>query len=420
MKYFFCCDNTNNTNNAVPDGQEFLASELLQAQKADLERRFAEVEKVKSSAAFPKWLNVVRYFLFLAALICAGGVLSALIDGLSLRQVYRNAPVIVWIAALTVPASGVLVLCEKLRKKRKARSEDMILAQSHLRSSARGLQVYFSMPDDIRWMEVLSFPYRMKEGQLEITNTAVNQEMMLFCKDDALCVTDGIREYALPLDELTGIRLWEHGIPIAQWHQKGNPKSRQYRNVGVMMQGELLAGLRFCCLLTLRRDGEDYALAFPAYELPTIMALTGFRAPMLPPVAPKRKTQTGKTAHGKKADRIRPEFYWRPPQGTNTGFFFTLGSDIEFRLAHPKLYAFLVWFGIFVLFLPTFIYFVVAASMVPDRIGWMLLGFVGSFGVGIGLFNLVAAWIRQYLGHIVTIVSIGAGTLIMIVSLLLL
>ena len=39
----------------------------------------------------------------------------------------------------------------------------------------------------------------------------------------------------------------------------------------------------------------------------------------------------------------------------------------------------------------------------------LLLGYAGGFVVGLGLFNLVAAWLHQYLGHIFTIICLLAG-----------
>ena len=48
---------------------------------------------------------------------------------------------------------------------------------------------------------------------------------------------------------------------------------------------------------------------------------------------------------------------------------------------------------------------------------WGVLGIIGAFIVGIGLFNLVAIMIRQYLGHLVTILSFLIGGLLMAISL---
>jgi len=47
-----------------------------------------------------------------------------------------------------------------------------------------------------------------------------------------------------------------------------------------------------------------------------------------------------------------------------------------------------------------------------------MLGWVGGFVFGIGLFNLVAIIIKQYLGHLVSIISFIIGSILILISLL--
>ena len=50
--------------------------------------------------------------------------------------------------------------------------------------------------------------------------------------------------------------------------------------------------------------------------------------------------------------------------------------------------------------------------------GWMMFGWVGAFIFGIGLFNYVAIIIKQYLGHLVSVLSFVIGGIMVAVSLL--
>lgn len=56
----------------------------------------------------------------------------------------------------------------------------------------------------------------------------------------------------------------------------------------------------------------------------------------------------------------------------------------------------------------------------PDAGYWLLLGCLGGFVMGIGFFNIIAAWLHQFLGHFVTLGCIAAGAVLMALSLLLL
>ena len=80
-------------------------------------------------------------------------------------------------------------------------------------------------------------------------------------------------------------------------------------------------------------------------------------------------------------------------------------------------YVFLVALGIAVLLLPVALY----AFLVPDLDAavniWFFLGLIGSFTIGVGLFNFVSIIIRQYLGHWVSILSFLIGGIMVAISL---
>ena len=73
--------------------------------------------------------------------------------------------------------------------------------------------------------------------------------------------------------------------------------------------------------------------------------------------------------------------------------------------------------GIIALMGPVILYLI---FVIPFGINspWMMLGWLGSFVVGIGFFNFVAIIIRQYMGHLVSIISFLIGALLIWVSLL--
>lgn len=95
--------------------------------------------------------------------------------------------------------------------------------------------------------------------------------------------------------------------------------------------------------------------------------------------------------------------------------YFYASSDDEFKAKHPIGYGFLVMLGIAALLLPAILFCI----LVGTDSGWVMLGFAGGFVFGIGLFNFVAIIIKQYLGHLVSIVSFLIGGAMMFASWLL-
>lgn len=105
---------------------------------------------------------------------------------------------------------------------------------------------------------------------------------------------------------------------------------------------------------------------------------------------------------------------WTLPKGASA--YFTASSDDAFKAAHPIGYFFLVLLGIAALMAP-FILYNIFVIPIAENSSWMILGWIGSFIIGIGLFNLVAIIIRQYLGHLVSILSIIIGGIMVALSL---
>ena len=72
--------------------------------------------------------------------------------------------------------------------------------------------------------------------------------------------------------------------------------------------------------------------------------------------------------------------------------------------------------GIAALLLPVILYMVFVIP-IADNSPWLMLGWVGGFVIGIGLFNFVAIIIKQYLGHWVSIISFIIGSIFIWISL---
>ena len=126
--------------------------------------------------------------------------------------------------------------------------------------------------------------------------------------------------------------------------------------------------------------------------------------------------------------KIKPKFQRKAPK--NKWDYFSAKSDESFKKLHPIGYVCLVCIGIIALLLPFIIYSIyiflvhppmpLDAAIPPSVFIAFILGLVGNFAVGIGLFNLVAAWIHQYLGHFLTLICIFGGGILTALSLVLL
>ena len=105
---------------------------------------------------------------------------------------------------------------------------------------------------------------------------------------------------------------------------------------------------------------------------------------------------------------------WKIPE--NAKEFFSPKKEKELKEKYGKYYTLHTIVGIVILLSPFIAFFFIAplneASTnfynILGAIGGFL-GFVGSISIGIGLLNIFMILVKQYLGHLVTIISIVGG-----------
>ena len=122
----------------------------------------------------------------------------------------------------------------------------------------------------------------------------------------------------------------------------------------------------------------------------------------------------------KKVEKVYPRFTKNAPK--NALSFFNPASDDDFKKKHPVGYVFLVILGITAFMLPMIGLLVLTIVVDESAVtagAWLVLALAGAIIMGIGLFNIVAAIIHQYLGHKVTFICIFGGLALILTSLFL-
>lgn len=120
---------------------------------------------------------------------------------------------------------------------------------------------------------------------------------------------------------------------------------------------------------------------------------------------------------------------WGLPK--NAADYFDPHYDDKFKREHPVLYVLTVIAIVILVVIAPIIYLILTNAVQPsagNRVAlknWFefavfIAGFVASFGISIGLCNLFLMLHKQYLGHYVTIYSIGIGIFGAFASLILL
>lgn len=414
IKYLFGRNITKGSKSDVPDGEEYRIAELPDALADNLEKAEEAEHRAVRRGKLPTALSVVKYLCLLVGVAFASGILKSKV---SLAQGYRNAPHFFWIAGVCLIAGGLLWLIGRSREKHLNEKKSVQAARKAMREAENGADAYLSIPKDAKEADVLLVEYCVNNGKPVCKGPAELVALRLYCQDNALCLADRKAVYAIEQSKLRTICLVERTTALLNWNKEDDPSQSKYQKAGLYVKRQALR-LGFYCALEWSDDYEIWQLLFPAYELPKIAALTGLQGPSLPTILQTKKS----SAQIKQSDdKVRPRFYWTVPKEENVGFWFSPMSDEAFKADHPRLYGLLVCIGIFLLLFPMAAFLFAAITQMPDRNSpWLLLGTAGGFVTGVGLFNIVGAWLHQYLGHWVTIICVGLGAAMMAASWLLL
>lgn len=415
MRYLFCVNEAEKDNSVQPPETVFLTQKIPDYLAKSLNRAGEEADRAASRHRLPNWLSVTKWLAFTLGMAMAAAVIRSTV---SLAQAYYNAPFIFWIGGIALVIAGVLALAEKEKARGLGSSEEEIAAKKRLSEAEAAVRNHLAVPGSMEKAEILVTAWHMTGDRTEFSGLAVNPEIYLFRNDGELCLFDGEGVYSLPQEEMTGIRVVDEAIPLITWNKTEPPGGENFKRAGVVCRDKAVGSLRFFCALELSRGGQEYSLLFPAYELPVLTALTGLPAPELPPVTRtdkirlKREGREVPGTHRPEDDKVRPLYYWHYPK--RAGVFFSPMADVAFRSKHRVLYVLLMLLGIAALVLPMIVFGIAAAwKPITGNDTWMLLGIAGAFVFGVGLFNLVEAWLHQYLGHVVTLVCLFLGSAMM-------
>lgn len=379
---------------------------IARATKEQTRRRDWAEENIKQrleAAALPRWLRLLEGICWALGLLA---VLPLIEGRTSLERAWRNAPVLLVVSFAALLLSLMLLLYRRLRTRKLRRDPAFQQNTRELEQAEEELKKALGLPEETESLEILAFAGGGRPAQ--------NVELQGYVREGELFLYDGERVLALPLTAAK-LRILEQGIPVdgSSWLRESPPDSRKYRKYGVMCGNSGQIGLRFCGVLEFWKDGKGYRLLFPAYESLKLALLTELAPPKLP--GEDREKHSFSELGEKKP--VRPVFYWAFPR-RKAAYWATPQSDVSFQAAHPRLYVLMVLLGIFVLLLPAAAFVILAGLVLPGAMdnGWVFLGFGGGFVAGIGLFNLVAAWMQQYLGHWFTLGCLLVGGVLMAVS----
>lgn len=277
MKPFLGIDLTLNKKNEQFNGSEFLIQKTSVALSESLEASTDKAEKTIEKSKLPLPFRIAQFVCGIAALLIAGGILKA---DVSLAEGYHNAPWLFWAAGICAVLWLILWLCGKQKAKSILDTDESTQTFSHLDGVANAVYTELDVPDDAKDVDILSFFYKIKDGEIKVQEKGMqvfqylNPEFKIFADEENLYLANLEGKYAFPLSSIVKIHTVKKHIRIAGWN-----KDEKY-NKGIYKQFKLTTDNYGCIhcrqyyILEINRQGESYGIYFPSYELPTLEECT--------------------------------------------------------------------------------------------------------------------------------------------------
>ena len=275
MKPFLGIDLTTDRKNDQFNGTEFLVQTPSAALANTLEDSSEKVEKTIETAKLPLLFRIIQFVCGIAALIITSGILKA---DVSLAEEYHNAPWLYWTAGICAVVWLIIWLSSKQKAKTILKTEESEQTFSHLEGTANAIYNELSVPNDAKDVDILSFFYKIKNGEMKPVEKAFathfNLEFKIFTDEENLYLANLEGKYAFPLSSIIKVHTVKKRIRIVGWNKE------EKFNKGIYKQYKLTEdhyGSIHCNqyhILEINHQGESYGIYFPCYELATLEECT--------------------------------------------------------------------------------------------------------------------------------------------------
>lgn len=389
------------------DGEVFAAAETDDTLLRALDDAVEQEEKIIMDAELPGWLSFLKWLGEIVFFIMVGGFAKS---GASLENIY-NPPGMFWAAVIGGLVWLVLWLVEKHRKRSLSTSKERSAIRQRTKKALQACHDALDVPENAAEVDVLAIHYRQRDGEIKPVKSGgefSNTPVYMWRKGDALCIADASVRMEIPLSCMTGLASRRGTVRLDDWNKRRS--WRQYKAQGVYA-GKQGIFVKSYCILSMQYRGETYQLWLPGHEKDIIEKLTGCQAveQRLSRADHKRNESIARR------EKEKPKSRWHLPEDYLD--YFMPDSDDDFKAEHPRLYALSIVLLLVALMAPPTLYVIFVLN--NGATAWGLLGLGGSVIVSIGLCNIVALIVHQYLGHVVTVGCFLLGGVMIGVSLLL-
>ena len=261
---------TDDKKNTTPDGQVFLTNsappELVNALEMSIER----IKGVVKNSKLPLLNEVCGWMLPL------GMIAVFIVGGLASIRGLISVTTIYYIEILLILIWSVLFTLTRNCAKNLEKSDEWKQTKEHADRVVSSIREALLIPPDAMEVDVLLFRYKRKNRKLKpVNNTFYCVACTVYVRDGSLHIVHSFREeWAIPLHNIIGISKTNKRINVLNWNKETPYNKGEYKKYMMTKKRNRIIFKPYYDLL-IKRDGEDYRLSIPPYELDALSSMIG-------------------------------------------------------------------------------------------------------------------------------------------------
>lgn len=283
MKPLVSIDLTNDKDNLIMNGTQFIVATPSDMLQQRLEKSIDEADEVVEQAKLPLVLTILQAICGVVGISIVAGM-TRNFDEVSLKEMYQKAPWLVWVGAVCIVAWAVIHFLGKGKAKAVLDTDESESTFSKLASVKEAIFTELSVPASAKEVDVLSFFYKVKSEEIKVCRNTLqtaqyfNSVYKIYTDDESFYMANLEAKHAFPLSSLRGIQTVNKRVVADEWNKEERYNKgiyKQYR-ISTTKQGDIT--YKGYHILELELNGEIHGIYFPAYELPVFEEVTGLKA----------------------------------------------------------------------------------------------------------------------------------------------
>ncbi len=284
MKHFLCYDHTEDSENLIPDGQEF----LTEATPADLKEKYDKAFSEDFDNAIKIKLNLPLLLgAYISGALGIGLLASFLAEKTSecggFISAIKEFPLFFGLGCIFLIAGIIMAIIFRMKNKKDNEAD---VEEKFATSNTVASEIFraLNVPEDAKDTQIISFNYLYSDG--ECAPTADNGDhphfsecYKVYAENGNICLAQQENgKYTIPLSSIRGIRKMYTEITVDCYLDDLEDKNEAIQRLEME---ETEAGdikMPYHYALEFESEGDTWQLLFPAFELDYFEKLTGITA----------------------------------------------------------------------------------------------------------------------------------------------